>query len=89
MMTLVALLALVSALVVQSFRVARRDRELATIRVLLDDYQRAADRMEWAERMYKKGYVSKAQVDLERNGLKRAGFDLLVVSPSQPTAKGK
>jgi hypothetical protein len=32
--------------------------------------------MEWAERMYEKGYISKAQVESEKVNLKRALFEL-------------
>jgi hypothetical protein len=89
MMILIVFLALVSATVVQSIRLAQRDRELARLNLLLNEYSRAADRMEWAERMYEKGYISKAQVESERIGLQRAGFELLIASPSPPTVKGQ
>ena len=36
------------------------------------EYRRAADRMQWSERMYKKGYVSKAQLKAEQEAFKRA-----------------
>jgi hypothetical protein len=58
MLVLVVVSALVSALVIQSIRAARRDRELARLVRMLND---ASDRMQWAERMYEKGYVSKAR----------------------------
>ena len=76
MMILIVVAALVSALVIQSIRVARRDRELARLVQLLDDYRRASDRMQWAERMYEKGYVSKAQVESAKVSFKRALFEL-------------
>jgi hypothetical protein len=70
-MIVVVLIAFASALVVQSVRIERRNRDLSRLRQLLSDYQRAADRMHWAERMYKKGYVSKAQLDTEKVSLER------------------
>ncbi len=76
MMFVIVVVALVSALVIQSNMVARRDRELARLVRLLDDYRRASDRMQWAERMYEKGYVSKAQVDSAKVSFKRALFEL-------------
>jgi hypothetical protein len=76
MMILIIFMALVSALVIQSIRVARRDRELAGLAQLLADYRRAADRMQWAERMYEKGYVSKTLVEGEKVSFKRALFEL-------------
>jgi hypothetical protein len=76
MMVLVVVAALVSALVIQSIRAARRDRELAGLGRLLDVYRRASDRMQWAERMYEKGYVSKAAVEGEKVSFKRALFEL-------------
>jgi hypothetical protein len=75
-MILILFVALVSALVTQSIRATRRDRELARLGQLLADYRRAADRTQWAERMYKKGYVSRAQVDSEKLSLRRAGYSL-------------
>lgn len=71
-MILMVFVAIVSALVTQSMRVARRDRELARLRQSLADYRWAADRTQWAERMYQKGYVSKAQVESEKLALRRA-----------------
>ena len=76
MMILILFICLVSALVIQGIRGARRDRELAELARLLADYRRAADRMEWAERMYEKGYLSKAQVETEKVNLKRVLFEL-------------
>ena len=76
MMILVIFVALVSAFVIQSIRVARRDRELSRLARLLNDYRRAADRMQWAERMYKKGYVSKAVFDYEKLSLRNTGYEL-------------
>jgi hypothetical protein len=76
MMILIVFMALVSALVVQSIRVARRDRQLARFARLLDDYRRAGDRMQWAERMYKKGYVSKTAFEIEKVSLKNTGYEL-------------
>ncbi len=72
MMVLIVFIALVSALVVQSIRSARRDREIARLELLLRDYQRAADRIEWAERMYNKGYLSKAVLASEKLSYKKA-----------------
>ena len=40
----------------------------------MDDYRLAADRMSWAERMYKKGHISKAAFESEQVSLARAGF---------------
>jgi hypothetical protein len=76
MMILIVFIGLASALVVQSFRVARRDRELAGLAQLLVDYRRAADRMQWAEQMHKKGYVSKARFDAEKISFQRAAISL-------------
>jgi len=76
MMVLIVFMALVSALVIQSIRSARRDREIARLALLLNDYRRAADRMQWAERMYKKGYVSKAEFAHEELFFKRAADEL-------------
>ncbi len=75
-LVLIVFMALVSALVVQSIRLARRDREAARIVRLLHDFQRAADRVEWAERMYEKGYVSKAQFANEERSFKRVADEL-------------
>jgi hypothetical protein len=52
MMVLVVLVALASALVIQSIRLARRDRELAGLARSLAAYRQAADRMQWAEQMH-------------------------------------
>jgi hypothetical protein len=76
MMILVLFIALASALVIQSIRVARRDRELEALAKLLADYRRAADRMQWAEQMHKKGYVSKAQFDIERATFRKTAISL-------------
>jgi hypothetical protein len=76
MMILVLFIALASALVIQSIRVARRDRELAALAKLLADYRQAADRMQWAERMHKKGYVSKAQFDFEKATFRKTATSL-------------
>jgi hypothetical protein len=76
MMILIVFMGLVSALVIQSIKAARRDRELARLARLLDDYRRAADRMQWAERMYKKGYVSTAAFENEKLSFKRTGDEL-------------
>jgi hypothetical protein len=73
MLVLVVVSALVSALVIQSIRAARRDRELARLVRMLND---ASDRMQWAERMYEKGYVSKAQVEDAKVSFKRTLFEL-------------
>jgi hypothetical protein len=78
-MVLILFIGLASALVIQSMRVARRDGELTRIARLLADHQRSADRMEWAARMYEKGYLSKAQLEAERlnlKNLKKALFEL-------------
>jgi hypothetical protein len=75
-MILIVFLGLASALVIQSIRVARRDRELAGLARLLEDYRRAADRMQWAEQMHKKGYVSKAQFDAEKISFQKAAISL-------------
>jgi hypothetical protein len=87
MMILIVFVAMLSALVIQSIRIAQRDRELARLDLLLKDYSRAADRLGWAERMYKKGYVSKAVLDSERIGFDKAGFELLLASPGPSTGK--
>ena len=76
MMILIVFIGLASALIVQSIRVARRDRELAGLARLLADYRRAADRMQWAERMHQKGYVSKERFDIERASYRKAGLPL-------------
>jgi hypothetical protein len=76
MMILILCISLASALVIQSIRTARRDRELTRLAQLLADCRRSADRMDWAERMYEKGYLSKAQLKTERLNLKRALFEL-------------
>jgi len=88
-MILTVFLALLSAFVIQSVRVARRDRELASLRVLLGDYLRAGDRMEWSERMYAKGHVSKAAVNSEILGFRKAGFTLLRSAPRALTGVGR
>ena len=75
-MIVIAFMALASALVVQSIRVASRDRELARLGRLLEDYRRVTDRLQWAERMYKKGYVSKAQVDVEKRTVRKVATSL-------------
>jgi hypothetical protein len=72
MMVLVVFMALVSAVVIQSTRLAQREREIANLVQSLHGYQRAADRKEWAERMYKKGYVSKAALTNEEVSYKKA-----------------
>jgi type II secretory pathway pseudopilin PulG len=71
MMVVIVLIGLASAVVIQSVRVARRDRQLAALARLMEDYRRAVDRMQWAERMHKKGYVSKAQLDVENASFRR------------------
>ena len=76
MMILIAFMALVSALVLQSMRVASLDRELARLGRLLEDYRRVTDRLQWAERMYKKGYVSKAQLDVEKRTVRKVATSL-------------
>lgn len=76
MMILIVVMALVSALVIQSVRLARRDREFAVLVRSLDDYRRAADRIEWAERMYQKGYVSKAALRNEKLSFKKTTHQL-------------
>jgi hypothetical protein len=76
MMILILFIGLASALVIQSVRATRRDHQLTELTLLLRDYRRAADRMEWAERMYEKGYLSKAQIETEKVNLKRALFEL-------------
>jgi hypothetical protein len=88
-MILIVFMALASALVIQSIRVARRDRELSTLVRLLDEYRRVTDRLEWAERMHQKGYVSKSLVDSERTGLNRALFALSQASPSPSSGGGQ
>jgi hypothetical protein len=75
-MILIVFFGLASALVVQTIRVARRDRELAGLRRLLGEYRRAADRMQWAEQMHKKGYVSKERFDIERASFRKAALPL-------------
>jgi hypothetical protein len=75
-MVLIVVMARVSALVIHSIRETRRDRELARLARLLADYRRAADRIEWAERMHAKGYVSKAIVESERPNIKKTLFEL-------------
>ena len=37
-----------------------------------DDYRRAAERMQWSELMYQKGYVSKARFESEKAAFKKA-----------------
>ncbi len=76
MMILIVFAALVSSVVIQSIRVAQRDRELTRFVQLLDDYRRGADRTHWAERMYKKGYISKAVFDNENVSFRRTGHEL-------------
>jgi hypothetical protein len=72
MVTLIVFAALVSALVTQSVRLVRHDRELARLEALLADHRRAADRRRWAERMHEKGYLSWARVVSEDLSLKWA-----------------
>ena len=43
-----------------------------TVKTAFDDLERAQDRLEWAERMFKKGYVSPESVNAERIGLEKA-----------------
>jgi hypothetical protein len=76
MMILIVFIGLASALAVQSIRVARRDRELAGLTRSLANYRRAADRMQWAERMHKKGYLSHARFDIERASYRKAALPL-------------
>jgi len=76
MMVLIVFMGLVSALVIQSIRSARRDREIARLVLLLDDYRRAADRMQWAERMHKKGYLSTAEFANVELSFKRSAEEL-------------
>jgi hypothetical protein len=76
MMVLTVFIALVSAVIVQSIRLARRDRELARLTLFLAEYQRASDRLEWAERMHKRGYVSQAQLNSEKVSFDRAKLSL-------------
>jgi len=71
MMVLIAFMALASALAIQSTRLARRDRELAALGQSL-----AAVRMEWAERMHKKGYLSTAQRDAEKRSVRKVATSL-------------
>ena len=75
-MVLIAFMALVSAVVVQSIRVAKRDRELARLTRLLEDYRRVTDRLQWAERMYKKGYLPKARLDVEKQTFRKVATSL-------------
>jgi hypothetical protein len=37
-----------------------------------DDYRREADRVDWSERMYKKGYISKNALKLEIQKFQKA-----------------
>jgi hypothetical protein len=76
MMVVIVFMALVSALVIQSIRTARRDREIARLVRSLNDYRQSADRIEWAERMHQKGYVSKAVLANERLSFERASREL-------------
>jgi hypothetical protein len=76
MMILILFIGLATALVIQSIRVARRDRELAGLARLLADYRRTADRLQWAEKMHKKGYVSKAQLDIEKSSFRKTAISL-------------
>jgi hypothetical protein len=76
MKILIVFTALSSALVIQSIRVARRDRELAALAQFLADYRQAADRMQWAEQMHKKVYISKAQFDIERASFRKTATSL-------------
>jgi hypothetical protein len=48
---------------------ARRDAARARA-YLTDEVTAAVERTAWAERMFSKGYVSQAQLDLERQKLK-------------------
>ncbi len=75
-MILIVVMALVSSLVLQSIRLARRDRELASLMRSLNDYQRAADRLDWAERMHRRGYLSQAAFRNEELSFKRVAREL-------------
>ena len=80
-MILIVFIALPSALVIQSIRAARKDRERVRLVQLVGDFRRAADRLDWAERMYRKKYVSDAQLKSELLGFKKAEFALRAGSP--------
>jgi hypothetical protein len=56
----------------------RAKRDAARARAMLAaDVSRAEDRTAWAERMFAKGYVSKAQLALERQNLARLKLKML------------
>jgi hypothetical protein len=76
MMILIVVIALMSALVIQSIRATRLDRERARLALPLAEYRRETDWVKWAERMHAKGYVSKALVESERVNLKKTLFEL-------------
>ena len=44
--------------------------------LLLEDYRRVTDRLQWAERMYKKGYLSKARLDVEKRSVRKVATSL-------------
>jgi hypothetical protein len=63
---------------VEHARNTLRDLETARGEIALarSDLARAIDRLDWAERMLAKGFVTKAQVESERRNRKRAEFAL-------------
>jgi type II secretory pathway pseudopilin PulG len=77
MMVLILLIGLVSALTIQSIRLARRDREFTRIARALANYRRAADQMERAEQKYGKGGHGRyAEINAATLNLKKALFEL-------------
>lgn len=70
----------VAQIAVQEYKEGIFKQDLATvegeIKLAESDLARAEDRVEWANRMYEKGYVSKAQKVSEELSLQRAKFSL-------------
>jgi HlyD family secretion protein len=63
---------------VEEYEEVRYPQDLATaareVRLAEIDLKRSEDRLDWARRMFDKGYVSKAQKDSEERSLKKAVF---------------
>jgi hypothetical protein len=76
MMVLILFIGLVSALVIQSIRVARRDREFTRIARARANCRRAAVELDRAEQLYGTGPIRNAVLNSARLNLKKALFEL-------------
>jgi hypothetical protein len=73
---MIVFVGIVALLLGVCFEVRRRNEAWKAYAVAMSDLQRAADRVEWAEQMHKKGYVSEARLVTERLGFQSAQHSL-------------